>query len=81
MIFVGIDWAEAHHDACVLDEAGATLAKTRIVDGVAGVAQLHAMIADHAEDPGEVVVGIELDRGLLARSSVVVRDNPQHRSG
>lgn len=27
MIFVGIDWAEAHHDACVVDELGAVLAK------------------------------------------------------
>ena len=26
MIFVGIDWAEAHHDVCVLDEAGRVLA-------------------------------------------------------
>ena len=27
MIFVGVDWAEAHHDVCVLDEAGAVLAR------------------------------------------------------
>jgi len=65
MVFVGIDWAEAHHDACLLDESGRALAKVRIPDGVAGVAQLHAMIADHAQDPLEVVIGIELDRGLL----------------
>jgi hypothetical protein len=23
VIYVGIDWAEAHHDLCVLDKAGA----------------------------------------------------------
>ena len=22
MVFVGIDWAEAHHDVCVLDDEG-----------------------------------------------------------
>ena len=25
MIFVGVDWAEAHHDVCVLDDQGAVL--------------------------------------------------------
>jgi len=70
VIFVGVDWAEAHHDVCVLDEAGAVLAKRRIADGLEGVRQLHAMLADHAEDPGEIVVGIETDRGLLVGALV-----------
>ncbi len=65
MIFVGVDWAEAHHDVCVLDEAGAVLAKRRIAEGVQGVTQLHALLADHADDPSQIVVGIETDRGLL----------------
>ena len=64
-IYVGIDWAEAHHDICVLDETGAVLAKRRIAEGLAGVGQLHAMLADHAQEPDQVVVGIETDRGLL----------------
>ena len=70
MIFVGIDWAEAHHDVCVLDQEGRVLAKGRVPDGVQGVGRLHAMVAEHAEDPGEVVVGIELDRGLLVGALV-----------
>ena len=70
MIFVGIDWAEAHHDVCVLDEEGRVLAKGRVPEGVQGVGRLHAMVAEHAEDPGEVVVGIELDRGLLVGALV-----------
>lgn len=65
MIFVGIDWAEAHHDVCVLDNEGRVLAKGRVPDGVEGVGRLHAMVAEHAEEPTEVVVGIEIDRGLL----------------
>lgn len=70
MIFVGIDWAEAHHDVCVLDEEGRVLAKGQVPDGIEGVGRLHQMVADHAEEPGEVVVGIELDRGLLVSSLV-----------
>jgi len=70
VIFVGIDWSEAHHDACVLDEQGTVLAKGRVSDEVSGVGRLHAMLADHAEDPAEVVVGIETDRGLLVASLI-----------
>jgi hypothetical protein len=49
----------------VLDQAGVVGGRRRVPDGVAGVAQLHAPVGDHAEAPSEVVVGIELDRGLL----------------
>ena len=64
-IFVGIDWAEAHHDISVLDEAGTVLAKRRIAEGLEGVGQLHTLLAEHAAEPNEVVIGIETDRGLL----------------
>ena len=69
-IFVGIDWAEEHHDVCVLDGEGAVLASRRIPDGLAGVALLHALLADHAAEPTEVIVGIETDRGLLVGALV-----------
>jgi transposase len=65
VLFVGVDWAERHHDVCLLDEQGAVLAKRRITDGFCGVTELHALVAEHAEDPKQVVVGIETDRGLL----------------
>lgn len=70
MIYVGIDWSESHHDVCVLDERGEVLAKGRVPEGVEGLSRLHAMVADHAEDPAEVVVAIELDRGLLVGALV-----------
>jgi transposase len=69
-IFVGIDWAEAHHDVCVLDQAGEVLATRRISAGVEGVARLHDLLAGHAEEPADVVVGIETDRGLLVNALV-----------
>jgi Transposase/Transposase IS116/IS110/IS902 family len=81
LIFVGVDWAEAHHEVCVLDQAGVVLGRRRVPDGVAGVAQLHALVADHANQPSAVVVGVELDRGLLVGALVaagyqVVAVNP-----
>jgi hypothetical protein len=65
VLLVGIDWAERHHDVCLMVADGRVLAAERIVDGVVGVARLHELIARHASDPAEVVVGIETDRGLL----------------
>ena len=65
MIFVGIDWAEAHHDVCVLDGQGEVLATRRIPEGLEGVARLHALLGEYTEEPEAVIVGIETDRGLL----------------
>ena len=71
MIFVGIDWAEAHHDVCVLDEDGEVLATCRIPEGLEGVGRLHALLGEHADEPTDVVVGIETDRGLLVTALLV----------
>ncbi|QUR65981.1 IS110 family transposase [Mycobacterium spongiae] len=64
MIFIGDDWAEDHHDVHVMDQAGTRLASRRLSEGLTGVRQLHELIAAHAEEPGQVVIGIETDRGL-----------------
>lgn len=68
MLFVGVDWAEDHHDVCVMAEDGRVLAKLRVPDSVVGIGDLHGLIAEHAEDDEQVVVGIEIDRGLLVWS-------------
>lgn len=70
MIYVGIDWAEAHHDVCVLDPDGEPLASTRIPEGLDGVARLHELLGEHVEVPAEVIIGIETDRGLLVGALV-----------
>ncbi len=70
MIFVGDDWAEAHHDVYVCDEAGVKLAAKRLPEGIDGMAKLHDLVASHAADPGDVVVGIETDRGLWVHALV-----------
>src|ERR1700730_12049567 len=64
MIYVGDDWAEDHHDLYVMDEAGQRLATRRLPEGLAGIGQSHELIAEHAKEPAQVVVGIETDRGL-----------------
>ena len=69
-VFVGHDWAEAHHDVCVIDGEGHRLAGARLVEGVEGVARFHELVAVHADDPGEVVVATETDRGLFVGSLI-----------
>jgi hypothetical protein len=70
VIFVGIDWSESRHDVCIVDEQGTYLGGGKVSDDVSGVGRMHAMIAEHAEDPSDVAVGIETDRGLLVGALV-----------
>jgi transposase len=70
MLFVGDDWAEDHHDVYLMDEAGAQVAARRLPEGLPGIGQLHDLVAAHAADPGEVVVGIEKDHGLWVAALV-----------
>jgi transposase len=82
--FVGDDWAEDHHDVELVDEAGRRLAKARLGEGVQGITRLHELVAAHVPEdaePGQVVVGIETDRGpwvqaLLASGYQVYAINP-----
>ncbi len=70
MIFVGIDWAEDHHDVCIVAEHGEVLDGFRVVDGLEGIGQLHARLVDHVDQPEEIVVGLETDRGLVVDALV-----------
>src|ERR1700722_7589374 len=84
-LFVGDDWAEDHHDVEVMDEAGKVLARRRLPEGAAGMAQLHALVGGLlSEESGdlEVLVGIETDHGpwvtaLVAAGYRVFPVNPQ----
>jgi transposase len=68
LIFAGVDWAEAHHDVYFADEQGRKLASGRLGEGVEGVARFHELAAVHAGEPGQVVIGIETDRGLFVNA-------------
>jgi transposase len=63
-----VDWAEAHHDVYFEDEQGARLGGGRLGEGVDGIARFHDLAAAHAGDPGQVVIGIETDRGLFVNA-------------
>ncbi len=84
VLFVGDDWAEDHHDIEIVNDHGDRLARRRLPEGVAGIAALHAEVADHLTEDGEpdqVVVGIETDRGpwvqaLLCAGYLVYAINP-----
>ena len=85
VLYVGDDWAEDHHDVHLMDESGERLAARRLPEGVAGVTALHALVAQHAAGPGEVVIGIETDRGpwvsaLVAAGYHVYAINPRSAS-
>lgn len=84
-VFVGHDWAEAHHDVFIEDEAGRKLGGGRLPDGVEGVARFHGLVADHVDDPAQVIVATETDRGLfvgalVAAGYTVLAVNPMSTS-
>ena len=65
-VYCGIDWAEDHHDIALADRDGQLLARRRISDDAAGLAQLLALLAEHGDSPDDPVpVAIETPRGLL----------------
>jgi transposase len=70
VLFVGLDWAETHHDVAVMDEGGQVMTARRVAEGLAGLTALHELLAAHAEDSAEVVVGTETDRGLFVGALV-----------
>jgi hypothetical protein len=84
VLFIGDDWAEAHHDIEIEDDSGRVLARRRLPEGLAGITALHEMVAEHldpAGEPDQGLVGIETERGpwvqaLLAAGYVVYAINP-----
>ena len=70
MVFMGDDWAEDHHDVHLMNSDGKKLASRRLPEGLEGVRGFHELVADHVADPGEVIVGIETDRGLWVTALV-----------
>ena len=64
-IACGIDWSERHHDIALVDHDGNVVARRRIGTGIDGFAELLAAVAEHSEQPEDVAVAIETDKGLL----------------
>jgi transposase len=82
MLYVGVDWAEAEHAACLVDGAGAVVRRLTIPQRPAGLARLRAAITAAEPDPAAVLVAIErpdglLVDGLLGAGYVVYALNPK----
>jgi transposase len=74
VLFVGLDWAEDHHDVVVMDGLGGVAARQRVPEGLAGLRLVHELLAADVEGPAEVVVGTETDRGLFVGALVAAGD-------
>lgn len=61
----GIDWAEAHHDAALVDQEGRTLAKIKIDADVGGFSRLLELIAEHGGSPQDTPVAVETEKNLI----------------
>jgi transposase len=70
VLFVGLDWAEEHHDVAVMDEGGRVVTARRVAEGLVGLTTLHELLAGLVADPAEVVIGTETDRGLFVGALV-----------
>jgi hypothetical protein len=68
MISVGVDWAEVHHDAYVMDKAGEVLGKRRIADSIEHVGELNEQVGTDAiartgpARPGSSISGVPCKR-------------------
>ena len=69
-VFVGLDWAEDHHDVFIEDDTGGRLGAGRLPDGVAGIVRFHELVADHVEESSQEVIAAETDRGLFINALV-----------
>jgi transposase len=84
-VFVGHDWAEDHHDVFIEDDTGRKLVGARLPEGVGGIARFHELLAGHVDDPADVLIATETDRGLFVNTLVaagyaVIAVNPMSTS-
>jgi transposase len=65
MLYVGVDWAETPHAACLVDAAGTVVRRLTIPHTPAGLRRLREAIAVAEPTPTAVLVAIERPDGLL----------------
>jgi transposase len=68
MWYVGVDWADQHHDVVVIDEQGKYCGVKRVAHTAEGLDELVAFlkaIGDVAEHPNHLACIIETNKGLL----------------
>jgi transposase len=68
MWYVGVDWADQHHDVVVIDEHGQQIGAKRIAHTVTGLGELAAFlraVGDVADHPDHLACILETNKGLL----------------
>jgi transposase len=65
MWYVGLDWADTHHDVEVLDEAGKRVGARRFAHSHEGLNELKQFVLSIAAQPEQLACIIETNHGLL----------------
>jgi transposase len=65
MWYVGLDWADTHHDVEVQDEGGKRVGARRFAHSHAGLNELKAFLLGIAASPEELACIVETNHGLL----------------
>lgn len=65
MWYVGLDWADTHHDVIVLDEAGCRVGSRRFAHSHQGLNELKAFLLSIAASPDQLACIVETSHGLL----------------
>jgi transposase len=65
MWFAGIDWADAEHEICLLNERGKEAESFTVPHSAAGFSELRSRLLKHAGSPEQVACVIETTHGLL----------------
>src|SRR5260370_11944043 len=65
MWYVGLDWADTHHDVEVQDEAGKRIGARRFAHSHAGLHELQAFLLGIATSPEDLACIVETSHGLL----------------
>jgi len=64
-VYVGIDWADDHHDIHVTDDSAVPLGSFSIPHSYDGMKKLRERLGKSSSDPGNVLVTVESHQGLL----------------
>ena len=65
MWYVGLDWADTHHDVLVLDETGRRVGSRRFAHSHQGLNELKAFLLSIAASPDQLACIVETSHGLL----------------
>ena len=65
MWYVGLDWADTHHDVEVLDEAGKRVGARRFAHSHKGLNELKQFLLSIASSPENLACSVETNPGLL----------------